>query len=45
MQGLLGPTWIEINLDAIAQNVRNIKKLIGKKTELNGSSKRECLWT
>ncbi len=34
MQGLLGPTWIEINLDAIAQNVRNIKKLIGKKTEL-----------
>ena len=34
MQELLGPTWIEVNLDAIAQNVRNIKKLIGKKTEL-----------
>jgi len=34
MQELLGPTWIEVNLDAIAQNVRNIKKLIGEKTEL-----------
>jgi len=34
MQKLLGPTWIEINLDAIAQNVRNIKKLIGEKKEL-----------
>ncbi len=34
MQKLLGPTWIEVNLDAIAQNVRNIKKLIGEKTEL-----------
>lgn len=31
MQKLLGPTWIEVNLDAIAQNVRNIKKLIGEK--------------
>jgi len=34
MKKLLGPTWIEVNLDAIAQNVRNIKKLIGEKTEL-----------
>ena len=31
MKKLLGPTWIEVNLDAIAQNVRNIKKLIGEK--------------
>ncbi len=34
MQRLLGPTWVEINLDAIAKNVRNIKKLIGEKKEL-----------
>jgi len=34
MQKLLGPTWIEIDLDAIAQNVKNIKKLIGKEREL-----------
>ncbi|MBA7563280.1 alanine racemase [Candidatus Atribacteria bacterium 1244-E10-H5-B2] len=34
MQKLLGPTWAEVNLDAIAQNVRNIKKLIGEKKEL-----------
>lgn len=34
MQKLLGPTWVEINLDAIAQNVKNIKKLIGEKKEL-----------
>jgi alanine racemase len=34
MQKLLGPTWVEINLDAIANNVKNIKKLIGKKKEL-----------
>ena len=34
MQRLLGPTWLEINLDAIAQNIRNIKKLIGEKKEL-----------
>ena len=34
MQKLLGPTWVEVNLDAIAQNVRNIKKLIGEKKEL-----------
>ena len=34
MQKLLGSTWIEVNLDAIAQNVRNIKKLIGEKKEL-----------
>jgi len=34
MKKLLGSTWIEINLDAIAQNVRNIKKLIGEKKEL-----------
>ena len=34
MQGLLGPTWVEINLDAIANNVKNIKKLIGEKKEL-----------
>ena len=34
MQKLLGPTWTEINLDAIANNVRNIKKLIGEQKEL-----------
>jgi len=34
MQNLLGPTWIEIDLDAIAQNVKNIKQLIGEKKEL-----------
>ena len=34
MQGLLGPTWVEINLDAIANNVKNIKELIGEKKEL-----------
>jgi alanine racemase len=34
MQKLLGPTWTEVNLDAITQNVRNIKKLIGEKKEL-----------
>ena len=34
MQKLLGLTWTEINLDAIAQNVKNIKKLIGEKKEL-----------
>jgi alanine racemase len=34
MQKLLGLTWIEVNLDAIAQNVKNIKKLIGEKKEL-----------
>lgn len=34
MQRLLGPTWVEINLDAIAQNVKNIKKLIGERSEL-----------
>jgi len=34
MKKLLGPTWLEINLDAIANNVKNIKKLIGEKKEL-----------
>ena len=34
MQKLLGPTWVEINLDAIVNNVKNIKKLIGEKKEL-----------
>jgi len=34
MKKLLGPTWVEINLDAIASNVKNIKKLIGEKKEL-----------
>jgi len=34
MKKFLDPTWIEINLDAIANNVKNIKKLIGEKTEL-----------
>jgi len=34
MKKLLGSTWIEIDLDAIAQNVRNIKTLIGEKIEL-----------
>ena len=34
MQKLLGPTWMEINLDAISQNVKNIKQLIGEKKEL-----------
>ena len=34
MQKLLGPTWTEINLDAIANNVKNIKQLIGEKKVL-----------
>jgi alanine racemase len=34
MQKLLSPTWTEVNLDAIAKNVRNIKELIGEKKEL-----------
>ena len=34
MKKLLGSTWVEIDLDAIAQNVRNIKTLIGEKIEL-----------
>jgi len=34
MKKLLGPTWTEINLDAIANNVKNIKQLIGEKIEL-----------
>jgi len=34
MKKLLGPTWMEINLDAIAENVKNIKELIGEKKEL-----------
>jgi len=34
MQKLLGSTWVEINLDAIANNVKNIKQLIGEKKEL-----------
>jgi len=38
MQKLLGPTWVEVNLDAIANNVKNIKELIGKKKRINGGS-------
>ena len=34
MKKLLGSIWIEIGLDAIAQNVKNIKQLIGEKKEL-----------
>jgi len=34
MKKLLGSNWVEIDLDAIAQNVRNIKTLIGEKIEL-----------
>lgn len=34
MKYSLGPTRIEINLDAIANNVKNIKELIGEKKEL-----------
>ncbi|GAG19461.1 unnamed protein product, partial [marine sediment metagenome] len=34
MKKLLGPIWIEIDLDAIANNVKNIKQLIGEKKEL-----------
>ncbi len=34
MQKLISPTWLEINLDALRENVRRIKKLIGKKVEL-----------
>jgi alanine racemase len=34
MKKLLGSTWTEVNLDALTQNVRNIKKLIGEKKEL-----------
>lgn len=31
---LLGSTWLEIDLDVIAKNTRNIKKIIGKNKEL-----------
>jgi len=34
MNQLLGPTWLEINLDAITKNTRNIKRLIGENKEL-----------
>jgi len=34
MLNLLGPTWVEINLDVIANNVKNIRRFIGKKKEL-----------
>ena len=34
MEELLGYTWMEIDLDAIAENTRNIKKYIGKNKEL-----------
>jgi len=39
MRNLLGPTWVEINLDAIANNVKNIKELIGEKKELMAVAK------
>lgn len=29
-----GPTWAEINLDAVAENARNVKGFIGDRTEL-----------
>ena len=31
MKKILRPAWAEIDLDAIAYNTRNIKKLIGDK--------------
>ncbi|GAB4113824.1 MAG: alanine racemase [Candidatus Caldatribacteriota bacterium] len=34
MQKLFSPTWLEINLDAIRENVKQIKRLIGKNVEL-----------
>jgi len=34
MQRLLSPTWLEIDLDAISQNIREIRRLIGEKIEL-----------
>lgn len=34
MNKLLGLTWLEIDLDAIAKNTKNIKKIIGKNKEL-----------
>jgi len=34
MKELLGYTWMEVDLDAIAENTRNIKELIGKDREL-----------
>jgi len=34
MNKLLDLTWLEIDLDAITKNIRNIKKLIGMKKEL-----------
>ena len=34
MKKLLGPSWVEIDLDSIAQNVRNVKRLIGVDKEL-----------
>jgi len=34
MQRLLSPTWLEIDLDAISQNIKEIRRLIGEKIEL-----------
>jgi alanine racemase len=34
MSARYGPTWAEINLDAIAENVRHVKAFIGERTEL-----------
>ena len=36
MKELLGPTWIEIDLDAIKQNIKNIRKLIGEQVKIMG---------
>ena len=33
-ENLLRPTWIEIDLDAVHQNVLQIKRLIGKRVNL-----------
>lgn len=36
MKELLGSAWVEINLDAIKQNIKNIRKLICKHVEIMG---------
>ena len=36
MRELLGSTWIEINLDSVKQNIKNIKNCIDKQSQIMG---------
>ena len=44
MDRLVRPVWAEIDLDAIAYNMKNIKKL-AKDKEVIAVVKADCLWT